>query len=115
MKRNITWLLSGIAIIFLISIGSAIISCTNNAEGANLGLTPEEFKILDSTIRDYLYEVYPFLSDREFNISYRRVDTEVIGVPPGSPIIDAYADYRTPPVIIRAAFYEGGVEILSIQ
>jgi len=120
MKRKILWLLIGMVIIFLISTGPAIISCTtlentSKAGAADLGLTPDEFEIIDTTIRDFLYETYPFLHDTEFGISYKRVDREVPGVPPGSPIIYAYADYRTPPVIIEAAFYEGNLEILSIE
>ena len=84
-----------------------------NKRAVVLGLTPSEFEILDTTIHEYLYEKYPFLYDTEFGIRYEKVDTKVEGVPPESLVIDAYANFRTPPVVVRAAFYDENVKIIS--
>ena len=105
-------------LILLVGTGLAIISCTtfqhkNIEQALTLGLTPAEFTILDTAIHEYLYEKYPFLCNTEFGIRYERVDTKVEGIWPYILIIDAYANFRTPPVIVRSAFFHGYVKIIS--
>ena len=84
-----------------------------NKQAIALGLTPSEFNLLDTTTHGYLYEKYPFLRDTEFGIRYEKVDAKVEGIPPESIVIDAYANFRTPPVVIRVALYDGNVQIIS--
>ena len=78
-----------------------------------LGLTPSEFEKLSTSIHEYLYEKYPFLRDTEFGISYEKVDTKIEGIPPESLVIDAYANFRTPPVVVRAVIYNEDMQIIS--
>jgi hypothetical protein len=116
IKRK--WLLIVIALIVLISGGLGIYSCntTPNPDrevASALGLSLREFRILDEEVHEYLYEKYPFLRDTQFGISYERVDAKVEGTPPESLIIDAYSTFRDPPVVVRAAFYDGNAEIIS--
>ena len=116
IKRS--WILIGIVLILLFGTGLPIISCTmfqnkNIEQAFALGLTPAEFNILDAAIHEYLYEKYPFLRDTEFGIRYEKVDTKVEGIWPQFLIIDAYATFRTPPVVVRAAFFHGYVKIIS--
>ena len=82
-------------------------------KGEILGVTPGEFEPLSTSIHEYLYGKYPFLRDTDFGIRYEKVDAKIEGVPSGSLVIDAYANFRTPPVVIRVAFYNGNVQIIS--
>ncbi|MGA9351256.1 MAG: VWA domain-containing protein [Anaerolineae bacterium] len=79
----------------------------------NLGLTLSEFDTLSTSVREYLSSKYPFLRNTEFGVRYEKVDTPVEGVPAGSLVIDAYANFRTPPVVIRVASYGGEARIIS--
>jgi len=78
-----------------------------------LGLTLEEFEVLDSSIHQYLYAQYPFLRKTQFEVRYEKVNTEIENFPQGTLVIDAYTTFRTPPVVVRAAFYEGQAYIIS--
>jgi len=116
VKRS--WLLIGIVFFLLIGAVLAIIAYTvfqnrSIEEASNLGLTPAEFTILDTTVHEYLYEKTPILRYTEFAIRYERVDTIIDGVLPKFLLVDAYAGFRSPPVVIRAAFFHGYVKIIS--
>jgi len=76
-----------------------------------LGLSVDEFKILDTAIHEHLYQKYDFLRRTEFQIRYRKV-TDVENVPEGALVVDAYATFRTPPVVVRALFYGEEVQII---
>ena len=112
------WLIEAIVLAFLISIILPISSCAifndhRDAQTDDLGLTQGEFELLDTTVHEYLYEKYPFTRNTEFAIRYEKVDTIVFGIPSGSVIVDAYATFRIPPVVIRAAVYDDHVKIIS--
>jgi len=79
-----------------------------------LGLSCKEFNILSTSIREYLYETYLFLRNTEFGIRYEKVSEKLKSVPQESIIINAYANFRTPPVIIKVALYNEKVYLISI-
>lgn len=111
-------LLKGIVFTLLICAVLTIISCDmfqnqSNEQTADLGLTPGEFNLLDTTVHEYLYEKTPILRYTEFAIRYERVDTIIDDVLPKFLLVDAYAGFRSPPVVIRAAFFHGYVKIIS--
>jgi hypothetical protein len=84
-----------------------------NKQAVALGIALNEFEILNTTIHEYLYEKYPFLRETKFGIRYEKIVAKVENVPPQSIIIDAYANFRTPPVVVRVAFYDGNAHIIS--
>jgi len=85
----------------------------SNEQTADLGLTPGEFNLLDTTVHEYLYEKTPILRYTEFAIRYERVDTIIDDVLPKFLLVDAYAGFRSPPVVIRAIVYGDHVIIIS--
>jgi len=87
----------------------------NDKLAVSLGLTPSEFEVLGTVVREYLCKKYPFLSYTEYGINYEKVNTKIEGVSPESVIIDAHANFRTPPVVVRAVIYDGTVEIISVR
>ena len=80
-----------------------------------LSLSCDEFIVLSTTVREYLYQRYPFLSKTDFGIRYERTDIEVKNIPTKAIIIDAFANFRTPPVVITVVFYEEEIYFLSID
>lgn len=116
VKRN--WLIQTIVLAVLISIILPISSCAifknhNDAQTDDLGLTPSQFELLDTTVHEYLYEKYPFTRNTEFAIGYERVDTIIDDVLPEFLLVDAYAMFSIPPVVIRAIVYNDHVKIIS--
>ena len=111
-KRS--WLLIGIGFILLLGIVLAVTYCISYQnrsveQNDTLNLTPAEYNVLDTAIREYLYEKCPILRDTEFSIGYKRVAT----IWPRVLIIDAYASFKIPPLVVRAAFFNGHVKIIS--
>jgi hypothetical protein len=105
--------LIGILLILLIGVGLTTMSCNTLQDQSidqdnYLGLSSDEFEMLDSAVHEYLYQRYPFLSDTEFHICYEKVD-KVLPV----LIVDAAATFRMPPLIVRAAVFDGCVIIIS--
>jgi len=78
-----------------------------------LGLSCKEFNILVTSVREYLYDVYPFTRQTEFGIRYERVETKIKSVPSEAVTIDAYANFRTPPVVVTVVLYGKRVWFLS--
>ena len=98
----------------MIGAGLAVICCINYQnrsveQNDTLNLTPTEYNVLDTAIREYLYEKCPILRDTKFSIGYERVAT----IWPRIIIIDASATFKTPPVVVRAVFFNGHVKIIS--
>lgn len=86
---------------------------TKNKQAFLLGLTLNEFENLEMEIYEYLYEKYPFLNATMFGIRYEKVNAVIKDIPPDSLVIDAYANFRTPPVVLRIAFFNGNFQIIS--
>lgn len=78
-----------------------------------LGLTLEEFTIVSTSVREYLYQEYGFLRETKFGISYTRVDIKIEDVPTEAIVIKAYPTFRTPPPIITVALHQGKADIIS--
>ncbi len=109
--------LIGILLILLIGVGLTTMSCTvsqneDDEAALELGLSPEEFEMLDIEVHEYLYERCPALRDTEFAIYYEKVDTVFDLISPFL-IVDAYATFTLPALIVRAAVFDGCVIIIS--
>lgn len=81
-------------------------------QAAALGLTPSEFKIVDTAVREYFYEKYPFLRDwPDFPIRYEKVPE--LENREGLKVIKALGRFRLPSPSAIFGFYNGEVYFIA--
>lgn len=80
-----------------------------------LGLSLEQFELLEAEVRAQLYEHYPFIQDTSFEIRYELVCQFDSCVSLEAVLIDCYVSVRTPPLVVRAIVLGERVVVLKIE